>query len=441
MDITQPLLESRRRDTPILRWLETLIVTAACFGLGAWNQPADPFYIGSNFPWPVIGPLLVSLRYGFFMALVSSAMLLAGLAVHLQFQNGSTSGFPLAWSVGVLAIPLVAGEFQDYWERQHKQLLASNHYRQARLEEFTRNYYLLKVSHDRLEQQVAGSSSSLREALQRLQAEIGACGQPQLDRTTAAAMLQVLERYGQLQNAGILAVHQGRLAGSPIATLGRFTSPPENDPLIRHALKERKLISIQTEYRQGRLETNTALLAAIPLIDSNQQFIGLCAIEAMPFFSFEPQTLRFLAILAGHMADMVTEQAASSSGSDPEQRNLWRHLARVGRDAELYALPAALVGLTITDDARAPQVVELVRSLRRGLDVILVHHNEHQHKIILLLPLTDELGLAAQLRRLEAALQEQRATALGDLNLAPQTLQISSRDQSERWVGDYLADV
>ncbi|AHI33125.1 hypothetical protein AU15_09450 [Marinobacter salarius] len=202
----------------------------------------------------------------------------------MRFEiTSGTRDFPYVWTTGVLGISLLAGEFRDYWGRQQQKLEASNDYRGSRLEEFTRNYYLLKVSHDRLEQQLAGSSSSLREALRRLYAQIGEAGQAGLNQETASLMLQLLGRYGQLQIAGIYAVNNGVPEPEPLATVGRFRKVDLKDPLLLHALAERKLVSVQTEFRQRMGDLDTDLLAAIPLIDSEDRFIGLCVIEPCPF--------------------------------------------------------------------------------------------------------------------------------------------------------------
>lgn len=256
-----------------MRWFETLVITGFFFILGAWNQPDDPFYINATFPWPVMAPLLVGLRYGFFMALISALLILLGLGAYLRLQPGPDGAFPFTWSIGILAVSLIAGEFRDYWERQRQQLSASNTYRQSRLEEFTRNYYLLKVSHDRLEQQLAGSASSLREALRRLQADIRQSGEGGLTPAVASALLQLLVRYGQLQVAAIYAVQDGQTGAEPLATIGRFRQIAAEDPLLHRALAERTLISIQTDYHQKQTAFNTncwpRFPSSIPMINSS----------------------------------------------------------------------------------------------------------------------------------------------------------------------------
>ncbi|MBS8241721.1 hypothetical protein DYI22_14600 [Marinobacter lipolyticus] len=419
-----------------MKWLETLVVTGFLLALGAWNRPDDPFYVTGDFPWSVLAPLLVGLRYGFFMALVSVLLIIGGLGIHLRQSGGPA--FPFTWAVGMMAVSLVAGEFRDYWERRLEKLTASNRYRQVRLEEFTRNFYLLKVSHDRLEQQLAGSSSSLREALRRLYAEIAHTGSAGLNKESAGLMLQLLVRYGQLQIAAIYPISDNRLGDSPMATVGAFRPVRDNDPLLVHALQEHTLVSVQTEYRKHMEDLNTDLLAAIPLIDSEDRVIAICLIEAMPFFNFQPKSLRLLAILAGHMADMVQEQQAIPAGNTQEWRHFHLQLARAGKDAERFGLPAALVALEFRDPRQASTIAEHIRRIRRGLDVVAQTDDHRVQHVIILMPLTDELGLAGYLQRLNDELRETLGEQQHQQLIPPRSVLVKSRQAASDWLDAVL---
>lgn len=438
MDEDEQRTAQESRVPKALKWLETLLITGLFLAFSIWHRPEDPFYLDGNFPWPTLAPLLIGLRYGFFMALVSALILIAALGFHLRPNIEATGEFPYVWTIGVLSFSLLAGEFRDYWDRQRQKLEASNDYRGSRLEEFTRNYYLLKVSHDRLEQQLAGSSSSLREALRRLYAQVGESGRAGLTPETASLMLQLLVRYGQLQIAGIFSVSNGHLASEPLATVGRFRTVNPKDPLLLHALTKRTLVSVQTEFRKRMDELDTDLLAVIPMIDSEDRFIGLCVVEAMPFFSFEARSLRLLAILGGHMADLVHQQKQVTVEGSAEWRSFMQQLDRVGRDTESFDLPGALMQLSLKENHTGLMIADYVQKIRRGLDIITEYHTRGQRHILVLMPLTDELGLAGYLQRLDDGLREQLGLHISEL-VEPQTLQIRSRAQAEEWLHKVLA--
>lgn len=421
----------------LLKWFETLAVTALFVFIGALNRPDDPFYLTGSFSWPALAPLLVALRYGFFMGLVSALLLLGTVGIAFRMALVPGGEFPYVWSTGILAVSLLAGEFRDYWERQADKLKASNRYRQVRLEEFTRNFYLLKVSHDRLEQQIAGSSSSLREALRRLYHEIAHANGRGLNSETGDLMLQLLVRYGQLQIAAIYGVNNDTLAEQPVARIGNFNDVHKQDPLLQHALQERKLVSLQSEYRQKLEELDTNLLLAIPLITSQQTVIGMVVVEAMPFFNFQPKTLRLLAILTGHMADIVHQQAHISPEADTEWQQFRFQMDRADCDARDHKLPAAVVHFSFASDPDAETVTARIRQLRRGLDVIAELPDKNGHQLAILLPLTDELGQTAYLQRLEDDIRTHTGKTLSELAQV-QSLMITGKTSASEWLSGFL---
>ena len=68
-------------------------------------------------------------------------------------------------------------------------------------------------------------------------------------------------------------------------------------------------------------------------------------------------------------------------------------------------MPTALIRFTFTDIEKALLVAERMRQLRRGLDVITELPPSGQPGLAILLPLTDELGQAAYLQRLDDAVR------------------------------------
>ena len=142
-------------------WLETPLLTALVLGLCYWLHPADPLFL-QGFPWPILAPLLLAVRYGFLQGACSAALLvLAALVLHRLGMPGYVQ-LPGSFIVGVLVSSMVVGEFRDLWGRRLERLQTANEYRQYRLDEFTRAYHVLRSSHERLEQRVAGSDTSLR---------------------------------------------------------------------------------------------------------------------------------------------------------------------------------------------------------------------------------------------------------------------------------------
>lgn len=405
-------LEQLRSKSGWHAWFEMSLITAITLGLSAWSRPDDPFFIHSSFPWPLIGPVIVGLRYGFFFGFISDLMVLAAVALSLRLQWVNLTGFPYDYAIGLTAIAMLAGEFRDVWGRRIERLQESNDYRQIRLNEFTRNYHLLKVSHDRLEQQVAGSGRSLREGLRFIRKKLSSGHIDELNAEIAKALLAMMVEYGNLQRAALFVSQRDEdnnptdcLMTQPYAQLGASDALRHDDPLIRHSIKTRKLVSIRPQ-EANRDNTHSRLLACVPLIDAENRLWAVIAIEMMPFFSFQKKTLRLLAVLAGHMADLLNAHSTIASIADEAVAGLLINLKRALHDQLEFSIPAALLVFEVdAADASAQQFIELVQQMQRGLDIIVRQQREQQHQLIILLPLTDELGLAGYLQRLENLLK------------------------------------
>lgn len=146
---------------------------------------------------------------------------------------------------------MVVGEVRDLWDRRLQRLQMANNYRQYRLDEFTRHHQVLRVSHDRLEQRVAGSDQSLRSSLLGLRERLRSL-QGTHDPLTAMAdpILAIAGQYGSLRVAGLYRVDAQRLViDQPLATLGVMGHLPIHDPLITLCLARNELVSVQQPHR------------------------------------------------------------------------------------------------------------------------------------------------------------------------------------------------
>ena len=202
-------------------WLETLALTAVVVAASFFTQQQDPFRLAGGFPWPVLAPLLAGLRYGFVYAFVSALLILAALGVAINQQWQATPGFPLPWAIGVVVVGMVAGEFRDMWGRRLHRLEGAYQYRAERLEEFTRSYQLLRLSHDRLEQTVANSGFSLREGIMRLKSGLDTVDG--LNHASFARLLEFVAEYAAVTQASIVGLRGDRIdPGKVMATSGKF---------------------------------------------------------------------------------------------------------------------------------------------------------------------------------------------------------------------------
>lgn len=382
-------------------WLETFVLTAIAVVVSYVTQPADPFRIVSGFPWAMLGPLLVGLRYGFAQGFVSSLLVLACLGVAINQSWQVSSEFPLSWAIGVVVVAMVAGEFRDVWERRLRRLAGMNQYRGERLEEFTRSYHLLRLSHDRLEQTIANSGLSLRDGIMRLQSSLHAVNG--FTPESWQKLLDLMAEFGSLEQAGIYAIVDDRPLLEPCyARIGDPFDFAVNDPLIERALEESEMIAINALSSPNAEQSR--LLLVCPLRDSGGECHGLLVVRSMPFFSFHDANLKLLSVLCAHGVDHLKSGAATASGT-----RFILAFERVQDDFQRFRLPSMLIRLNGSHQ-RMMQAYDHVKQTVRALDMVCVDRENHEVIVWILLPLTDSLGARQWLQRHEEPLHEVHTT-------------------------------
>ena len=318
-------------------WLETFVLTAIAVVVSYVTQPADPFRIASGFPWAMLGPLLVGLRYGFAQGFVSSLLVLACLGVAINLSWQVSAEFPLSWAIGVVVVAMVAGEFRDVWERRLRRLAGMNQYRGERLEEFTRSYHLLRLSHDRLEQTIANSGLSLRDGIMRLQSSLHAING--FTPESWQKLLDLMAEFGSLEQAGIYALAEDKPLLTPCyAHIGDPFEFAANDPLIERAIEESEMVAVNTLSPTNAEQSR--LLLVCPLSDSGGELHGLLVVRSMPFFSFHEANLKLLSVLCAHGVDHLKSGAATASGT-----RFILAFERVQDDFQRFRLPSMLIRL------------------------------------------------------------------------------------------------
>ena len=184
--------------------LETLAIVIGLPALGIWIRPADPLYVHADFPWLIFAGLLPALRYGFAYGFFSALVLNGYMGAAAHFHILGVEQFPLQYGIGLLLGAMLAGEFTDLWTKRNNQQHIINDYQHMRLEEFTRSYHLLKVSHDRMEHRLAAGTVSLREALMGLRRRLmQAKGCEALNPESGDYILQLFADYVAVRVAAV----------------------------------------------------------------------------------------------------------------------------------------------------------------------------------------------------------------------------------------------
>jgi len=397
--------------------------------VGFWIDHDDPFFLRAEFPWLILAPLLPALRYGFQHGFVSALGLVALLALAWREGLFTGSAFPAELAVGLLIIGMLSGEFADNYRRRLNQQRVINDYQRLRLDEFTRNYHLLKVSHDRLEHRLAASGHSLRGALLELRKHLAPGNDNDL-ASRAQHIMAIFTSFGWVQVAALYAVHNQRMVIRPLAMSGQIGAVDPFDPMIRRALVEGRMATLAQDRLIRDEASGRELLAVVPLVDVTGHVWAILCIREMPFIALQEENLRLFAVLGGHIGDILAA-AQHQNGPEPELSAFMTDLRRALIDHRQHGLPAVILTLVFpADHPDAEEMVQLFISQSRGLDRTW-QPSDDPRLLFLLMPLTHLEELPPYRNRLDRALAERFGQGMEALGIRLHAHALNRRDDPD----------
>ncbi|MES1932732.1 hypothetical protein T35B1_08984 [Salinisphaera shabanensis T35B1] len=397
-----------------VRMLETAVLTLLVPLVGWLFNADDPLFYASSFAWLILGPLLAGLRYGFLFGF-ASALLTVAIMMVASGTGWAETDLPIEYAIGVLLTGMVAGEFTDIWRRRITQMKIINEYQGTRLEEFVRNFHVLRVSHDQLAERLAANPHNLRDVLLAL-AERFDVVEPGDDILTerASDLLSFISHEGRVEQGALYRVDEHeRVEREPLAFIGGRPLDQDiaGDPMVQACLEQRSMISLKSEMEEELQNRAQPLLAVIPLIDVNDKIWAIVTVTEMPFVEFERGNLHLLSVLGGNLGDIITE-AYERTPADAELARFQfeQRLKRWSRYAARYKLNSLLVAFEVPShigNVGSETLTDLIYEQLRALDYAWTTNlGSNSRLIYVLMPLTPERGSAAYRERMTLLLNE-----------------------------------
>ncbi len=386
---------------------ETLLVPALAVALGIWLNPLDPLCVNSSFPWLWLAPLVLALRYGPLPGLVGAAILLAAWAA---FREAGWIGgdLPKIHFLGGLVTVMLTGEFSSLWLARARRAESMQQYLDQRLEQLTEHYYLLRLSHDRLEQDLIGRPLALRDALQALRDLPGGSG----PLPGAAELLQLLAQYCQLEVAAIHPFVDGRPDPAPAGRLGAEFLLKPDDALVRYALENNALAHLQTEVPNAAISSEYVVVA--PIGTADQAPVGLLVVHNLPFFALNDDTLQTLNLMLGYYADGLLArpllQPILNEFSCPPEFAF--ELMRAWHIHQNVGMGSTIVALEFHARQGFEDLPNQVLRQQRSLDVSWMLSWQDTSLLVTLMPLSGTSAAEGYIARIEEWVQLQRGVDL-----------------------------
>ena len=301
-------------------YIEILLISMIIPVLGILLKPSDIFFLDTSFPWIILPPLLIALRYGTVNGMISLFLIASSLLLYIHLKGGSLSQFPLHVFSGMIILSLITGEIIESWKKRFQAQNDEKKYMQERLQQLDNAYRILQVSHGQLEDQFVSNTISLRKSLELVQTALPA-NKPNSLTLIANKMLDLLAQYEWLEIAGVYAIDSKiGILEKPLATQGKMPMLIANDDLLNRALKTKKAISLKkSTYLNAKNKINSNLIAVIPIVDAQQKMWGVLAVKQMQFTEFHQQNINLLGLICSYTANLLSGMKVATKYSHWKQ--------------------------------------------------------------------------------------------------------------------------
>ncbi|MDX8389570.1 MAG: PelD GGDEF domain-containing protein [Mariprofundaceae bacterium] len=376
-------------------WIETLFVSLLALAIAWFASPSDPLLLQKSFPWLLFAPLFLALRHGFAFGFTSALFFLVVAIVVWRLQVHEDNVFPSTTMLGFLIATVLAGEFSDHWRRRIGRVEIESEQRNRRMEEFTRSYHLLRVSHDQLVERLAGSSVSLRQAIVSIRDEmLGTREGADPLAEEAERVLALFRRYGAVQSASLHTIENGKLDAEPLGQLGAalqdFDTLHASD-IINTSLLTGEMVSVLAAENGSPRYVDGNILAVAPISDYEGNARALLVIYRIPFLKFTKDNLSLIAVMGSYLGDLLLELEKERQGEEGVIADFHDELKQAIRYKRLYGISAKLVTIELPDRSKFEELL----SFRRSLDKTFPRINEDGHPVALwLMPFCDDLAVA-----------------------------------------------
>lgn len=392
---------------------ETLLLSAVVIAACRAAVPSDPLLLTTQFPWLWLLPIFVALRYGT-VGGVGSSMILLGAGVAFYGALPVSQPFPRGYFFGGLVAVLLSGQFSDTWTTRLRQARLSNDYLNERLSILTNNQFLLRLSHERLEQDLLVRPGTLRDTLTRLRdVTLQESAWPayiagDLSLAGAQRFLETIAQSCQIESAQVYEIREGSLSGRPVASVGLPFELDASDPLIAHALDESALAHLQSLDVRG--DAPSRYIVCAPLVAAGKETVGILLVSKLPFLALTNDNLRFMFALCGYYANgtrhaSITCDLLIDFPDCPYDFALeYSRLVHLERQSGVESSVVAL----LFDAGRQAQAL---------LDYIVLANREHHLQwtlrgdgawaLIFLMPLSGDVAVESRLQQIESDVRAQ----------------------------------
>lgn len=391
-------------------YVETFLIVAVFLFIGYLLSPEDICLVHTQISFALIILTVITLFHGFENGLIAVGML--SIAMWLFYPE-----FPYQEFLIILVMTMTFSEFHYYWSKKIRELKTEAEYKSAKLNELSKAFYTLKISHDQLEKNYVIKPMSIRNALEEIIQTAKDFNKNDLDNRNNIfyeQFLILLEKSFSVNSALIIykTKHHKDEAISTINSSVIYSSMCESyskeeiisSYLVDYAIEFKEPIYVSGTNGEPSIHAkeDSKYLVAIPF--TNGKYVeSVLVITRMPFMSFNKENLISITILLEYLSITIEKNKTLENAytienlEDDEFRYEYNRLRYI---YENFKIDSAVLAIKIDNKLQTKKVYEKIIEMLRSLDIAtLIEHNEISF-IVLLFPLNDNSSAYGFLNRL-----------------------------------------
>lgn len=400
-------------------YLETLIILAIYLGIGYLINPADICMLDGEISYILILLAIITLFHGF-----ENGILAVGIIAFAMWYFYPS--FEYIEFLVMLLMTMIYSEFNYYWTKKIAEAEVNADYRGAKLDELSKSFYSLKISHDQLEKNYVVKPMSIRNSIEKIILNHENIDQDvnivDKNRAYYNDFIGLLDKSFNVYSSIILYKHDdsnSKYLGlkNTESVFGENTNKVSledifKDYLVDKALSKQTPIYISDDAGDPSVEVNydSRFIAAIPVVQEGQT-VAVLIIEKMPFMAFNRETLTSMSILLDYFSVEIRNKNILSIKDEvsiiPDEEFRFEY-ARLKQLYEAYSTDSIILVLRIDNDLQAMRIYEKVVKMLRALDMVAKVENNELHYITLMFPLHDKAAALGYLNRLMNSFDEEK---------------------------------
>jgi len=372
------------------RYLETLVLVFGYLLVGYLVNPDDICILHGKIAYILLVLSIITLFHGFESGML--AITVFAFSIYFGYDEFQYTQF-----FNAFMMTLIFGEFHYYWKRKLIKSKADTNYNALKLNELSRAFYSLKISHDQLEKNYVTRPMSLRNSMLDIKNLKGS------KKEKFEEFLIILEKSFSVINADIVYDNKNALSIEDnniniIASSDKNTKINLEDKLLEKCFNLQKPVFVSDEDIE-----KSDYLAIIPAINYNYM-VALLLIKDIPFMSFNKENLTSIAILFEYFLDEMEKENFLAKRDEvrfiKDEDYRYDYLRMVDM-YNLYNIDSSTIVIKTTNEITVKKLYPLIEKLLRSLDVVTLIQQKNTFYISILFPLADKSASDGFFHRLQ----------------------------------------